>query len=40
MKFLVLLIALSLTACGPKVFKKGEYDSDIERANLLNDKWS
>lgn len=40
MKFLVLLVALSLTACGPKAFKKGEYDSDIERPNLLNDKWS
>lgn len=40
MKFLVLLVALTVTACGPKAFKKGEYDSDIERANLLNDKWS
>lgn len=31
---------LLVTSCGPKVFKKGEYDEDIERANLLNDKWS
>lgn len=40
MKFLVLLIALSLTACGPKVFKKGDYDENVESTNLLNDKWS
>ncbi len=31
---------LFVTGCGPKVFKKGEYDEDIERTNLLNDKWS
>lgn len=31
---------LSLVSCGPKAFKKGEYDSDVERTNLLNDKWS
>ena len=40
MKFLVLIIALSLTACGPKVFKKGDYDENVESTNLLNDKWS
>lgn len=40
MKFLVLIIALSLTACGPKAFKKGDYDENVESTNLLNDKWS
>jgi uncharacterized protein (TIGR02722 family) len=36
----VCIIALGLAACGPKVFKKGEYDTDVESTNLLNDKWS
>lgn len=45
MRRLLSLLTLALTftlvtACGPKVFKKGDYDEDIERANLLNDKWS
>jgi uncharacterized protein (TIGR02722 family) len=40
MKFLVLILVMSLVGCGPKVFKKGEYDSDVESTNLLNDKWS
>lgn len=31
---------LSVTACGPKAFVKGEYDSNVERENLLNDQWS
>ncbi len=31
--------ALSLSACGPKAFTKGEYD-DVQRENLLDDKWS
>lgn len=31
--------ALTLTACGPKAFVKGEYD-DPERENLMNDQWS
>lgn len=42
-KFLFLLGAVSIltvTACGPKAFVKGEYDKDVERENLLNDQWS
>lgn len=44
MRHLFLAIAsvalLMTTACGTQVFKKGEYDEDINRTNLLNDKWS
>ncbi len=32
--------ALSLTACGPKAFTKGDYDADVNQQNLLNDSWS
>jgi uncharacterized protein (TIGR02722 family) len=38
--FTVLCLALIVTSCGPKVFQKGDYDSDVNSANLLNDKWS
>ncbi|HEX4923339.1 MAG TPA: penicillin-binding protein activator LpoB, partial [Bdellovibrionales bacterium] len=34
------LIALTVSGCGPKAFTKGEYDENIERENLLNDRWS
>jgi penicillin-binding protein activator len=37
---LAAFLVLSVSSCGSKAFKKGEYDSDVERANLLNDKWS
>jgi uncharacterized protein (TIGR02722 family) len=44
MKLLSLLLfsaaALTLSSCGPKAFTKGNYDQDINRANLLNDQWS
>lgn len=36
---LAAILALGLSACGPKAFVKGEYD-DVERQNLLNDQWS
>lgn len=36
----VTILALALASCGPKAFKKGEYDADVESTNLLNDKWS
>jgi uncharacterized protein (TIGR02722 family) len=36
----VMILGLSLTACGPKAFVKGDYDKDVERENLLNDQWS
>lgn len=29
-----------LSGCGPKAFVKGDYDSNVNDANLLNDKWS
>ncbi len=34
-----LLSIYFLSGCGPKAFTKGEYD-DVERENLLDDKWS
>lgn len=42
-KFIVLiglLFAVSLTACGPRQFVKGQYDENVEDPNLLTDKWS
>ena len=35
-----LFVTMILTSCGPKVFQKGDYDEDVEKTNLLNDKWS
>lgn len=35
-----LVCALSLSSCGPKAFVKGDYDSNVEKENLLNDQWS
>ena len=38
---MVCLLAFVLfSACGPKAFVKGQYDSNIERENLLTDQWS
>jgi uncharacterized protein (TIGR02722 family) len=34
-----LLLLLSLAACGPKAFVKGNYE-DTEKENLMNDQWS
>jgi penicillin-binding protein activator len=31
---------LVFTSCGPKAFVKGEYDQNVEKENLLDDKWS
>ena len=36
---LVVSLLLGLSACGPKVFQKGEYD-DVKASNNLNDRWS
>lgn len=39
----VLILALSIltiASCGPKGFVKGDYDSNVERENLMNDQWS
>ena len=33
-------LTLSLTACGHRAFVRGDYDENVESANLLNDKWS
>lgn len=42
--FLVLFVAviatLALSSCGPRAFTKGEYDTDTEAENLLNDQFS
>lgn len=32
--------AVLATGCGPKAFVKGEYDENVEDANLLTDQWS
>src|SRR5690606_31740904 len=41
MSLLVLSLSLGLiSGCGPKAFVKGDYDEDVESANLLTDKWS
>ena len=37
---LLFVAAISLTSCGPKAFVKGQYDSDVNKENLLNDEWS
>lgn len=39
LKLLAIVSALTLSACGPKAFVKGQYD-DTNRENLLNDQWS
>jgi penicillin-binding protein activator len=36
----ILVLALGLSACGPRAFVKGDYDEDVEATNLLNDRWS
>lgn len=35
-----LTLVISLTACGPRQFVKGQYDDNVEDTNLLTDKWS
>lgn len=37
--FVLVVLAMGLSACGPKAFVKGDYD-DVNRENLLNDQWS
>jgi uncharacterized protein (TIGR02722 family) len=37
---IAILAALSLSACGEKAFVKGDYDTDVNKTNLLNDQWS
>ncbi len=31
---------LFMAACGPTAFVNGNYDSDVNRTNLMNDRWS
>ncbi|MEO0334929.1 MAG: penicillin-binding protein activator LpoB [Pseudomonadota bacterium] len=38
--FLMLTGLAVLSGCGPKAFVKGDYDNNVNDANLLNDKWS
>lgn len=33
-------LLLGVAACGPKAFVRGDYDEDLDRANLLTDQWS
>ena len=44
MKKFILVTVLSLgflvSGCGPQAFVEGEYDSDVNSTNLLNDRWS
>jgi len=40
LKATLVLGFVTLTSCGPKEFTKGDYDSNVESDNLLNDKWS
>lgn len=37
---LFLSVLMLLTACGHRQFIKGQYDEDINKANLLTDRWS
>jgi uncharacterized protein (TIGR02722 family) len=37
---LLILMALGLSHCGPQAFTKGDYDTDVNKTNLLNDSWS
>ena len=37
---LIAMIAAVVSGCGPKAFVKGDYDDNVQDANLLNDKWS
>lgn len=38
--FLLPLLAMVVTSCGPRQFSQGEYDTDVNQTNLLSDKWS
>ncbi len=38
--FGLVISSLFLVSCGNKAFVKGQYDQDINQANLLTDKWS
>lgn len=35
-----MLSIMVLTSCSPRAFVRGDYDEDVNRTNLLNDKWS
>lgn len=37
--FLLAILVLA-TGCGQKAFVRGDYDENVNEANLLNDKWS
>ncbi len=40
MTTIAVITGFFVSSCGPKAFVKGAYDQDINRANLLTDKWS
>lgn len=40
MRVILILVFGGLTSCGHRQFTKGSYDGDINKANLLTDRWS
>ena len=34
------IFVLFISGCGPKAYVRGDYDTDVNQTNLLNDKWS
>lgn len=36
----VMSVLIAFAGCGPRAFVEGDYDEDVEAANLLTDKWS
>ena len=38
--FVLSILTVTLTSCGPKAFTKGDYDENVEKENSLNDSWS
>lgn len=36
----LLALGLALASCGPKAYVHGDYDKDVERDNLMDDRWS
>jgi len=36
----LLILGLTLASCGPKAYVHGDYDKDVEKDNLMDDRWS
>ena len=37
---IIVTMVIFLASCANKTFKNGSYDSDVNRENLMNDRWS